>query len=188
MSDSEDFVPSGSAKVLIAGVGNVLRQDDGFGIEVARRLLERGGLPDGVTVVETGIGGIHLVQELMTGYDALMLVDAVERGGEPGRIYVLEADVDDIRTLPPEKKRDFLADMHYTNPDRALMLAKALDALPPRVFILGCEAADHDDFAMGLSEAVREALPAAVERVETWVEQFDGQTGASAKTGAQESL
>lgn len=185
MPNSEDDGPAESPTVLIAGVGNVLRQDDGFGIEVARRLLERGSLPDGVTVVETGIGGIHLVQELMTGYDVLMLIDAVERGGEPGHIYLLEVEIDDIRTLPPEEMRDFLADMHYTNPDRALMLAKALDALPPRVFILGCEAADHDDFAMGLSESVREALPDAVDRIETWTKQLHGEIDANARSGTQ---
>lgn len=185
MPDSEDHASSKSPTVLIAGVGNVLRQDDGFGIEVARRLRERGDLPVGATVVETGIGGIHLVQELMTGYDALMLIDAVARGGEPGHIYLLDVEVDDIRTLPPDEKRDFLADMHYTNPDRALMLAKALDALPPHVFILGCEAADHDDFAMGLSDAVREAIPAAVDRIVTWTEQLHGEIDANARSGTQ---
>lgn len=74
-------------RMLIAGVGNVLRRDDGFGVEVARRLAtcwrqDSAALPDGVNphVIEVGIGGIHLVQELMVGYDALVIVDAVERG------------------------------------------------------------------------------------------------------------
>ncbi len=158
--------------MLIAGVGNVLRQDDGFGIALAQLLMKRDDWPNGVTLMETGIGGIHLVQELMQGYDALLILDAVVRGGTPGRLYLLDVDVGDIRALPLDEQREFLADMHYTNPQRALMLAKGLGALPPRVYLLGCEAAAHDDFAMGLSEAVQAALPAAVERVEAWVEEL----------------
>lgn len=185
MPDRAKPVPPDDSSLLIAGVGNVLRQDDGFGIEVARRLLERDELPEGVTVVETGIGGIHLVQELMTGYDVLMLIDAVERGGQPGEIYLLEADVHDIRTLPPDEKREFLADMHYTNPDRALMLAKALDVLPPQVFVLGCEAADHGEFAMGLSEAVGDALPDAVAQIVTWAEALGAEASENVPPTAQ---
>lgn len=166
-------------RLLIAGVGNVLRQDDGFGIEVAQRLLERGDLPDGVRVVETGIGGIHLVQDLMeTRYDALLLLDAMERGGEPGRLYLLDIDVSDIRTLEMEEQREFLADMHYTNPMRALMLAKALEVIPPHVYMLGCEAVYHD-FALGLSDAVQHALPAAIEQVDAWVAQLRSVTPIS---------
>lgn len=164
--------PTKPSRLLIAGVGNVLRQDDGFGIEVAQRLLKRGGLPEGVRVVETGIGGIHLVQDLMeTRYDALLMLDAVDRGGEPGQLYLLHIDVSDIRTLEMDEQREFLADMHYTNPMRALMLARALEVIPPHVYMLGCEAAHHD-FALGLSSAVEQALPAAIDQVDAWVAQF----------------
>ena len=56
-------VRSPGKKVLVAGVGNKLRADDAFGVEVANRLMAM-DLPEGVKVVETGIGGIALVQEL----------------------------------------------------------------------------------------------------------------------------
>lgn len=174
MSADDDMRPP---RLLVAGVGNVLRQDDGFGIAVAHRLLARDDWPEGVTIVETGIGGIHLVQELMQGYDALLILDAVVRGGEPGRLYLLDVDVGDLHAMPLDEQRAFLADMHYTNPQRALMLAKGLGALPPHVYLLGCEAADHDDFALGLSEAVEAALPEAVARVEAWITQM--QTAAA---------
>lgn len=159
-------------KILIAGVGNVLRQDDGFGVEVVLRLLEQGPLPEGVKAMETGIGGIHIVQELMDGYDALLLIDAVSRGGAPGQLYLLEADVEDIRTRSLDEQHDFLADMHYSNPTRALMLAKALNVLPSQVYILGCETAAHDDFALGLSPAVLDAVPPALDRIDAWVAQL----------------
>ncbi len=160
-----------SPRLLIVGVGNVLRGDDGFGIEAAHRLMARDDVPDGAKVIETGIGGISLVQELMDGYDALLLLDAVDRGLAPGELVLLEAEVPDIDDLSPMERQDFLADMHFANPNRALMLARALGALPPLVHILGCQSGAHDDFVWGMSESVNEAVPAAVERSLLWIAQ-----------------
>ena len=56
-------------RVLVAGVGNDLRQDDGVGIAVVRRFSED-GVPEEVAVFESGIAGIRMVQELMDGYEA----------------------------------------------------------------------------------------------------------------------
>ena len=74
---------------VLDAAGGVLHGDDGFGVEVARRLGAR-LLPPAVTVAETGIGGIHLVHELMAGYEALVVVDAVDRGRPPGTVMVIE--------------------------------------------------------------------------------------------------
>lgn len=158
--------------ILIAGVGNELRQDDAFGIELARELIKRKAFPPSVKVMEVGIGGIHLVQELHGNYDILILLDAVEWGGEAGSVYLRELEeISDIRLMPEDQRRAFLADMHYTNPLRALMLAKALNVLPPKVLILGCEAARHHDFAIGMSEAAQAAIPQAVKKLESWVKE-----------------
>lgn len=156
-------------RILITGVGNVLRQDDGFGIAVIEALHERTSLPPNVTLLETGIAGIRLVQELFDGYDVLLVVDAVQRGGEPGQLYLLEADVPTIDHYTFDQRNQFLADMHFTNPTRAMMLAKAMNILPSRVYIVGCETAAHDDFDLGLSPQVAAAVPKAVEQVGTWV-------------------
>ena len=71
--------------------------------------------------------------------------------------------------MPVFEKRTFLADMHYTNPIRALMLAKALKVLPKEVYILGCEAAEHDDFAIGMTDVVENAIPKAIVRLKNWL-------------------
>ena len=148
--------------ILVAGMGNVLRHDDGFGVEVARRLAGEASLPAGVTIVEVGIGGIHLVQELMAGFDALVVIDAVERGSAPGTIHLLAADVPDLATWSDEQRGDFLADTHYATPAKAMILAKALAVLPPRVFILGCQPADAAAMGIGLTAAVEQAAERAV--------------------------
>ena len=163
-------------RILIAGMGNVLRCDDGFGVEVAGRLAGEPALPAGVKVIEVGIGGVHPVQELMSGYDALVILDAVERGSTPGTLHVLEAEVPDLATWSEDSRRDFLADMHYTTPSKALILAKALGVLPPQVFILGCQPSQTDDLVVGLSAPVDRAAQTAVTEVKRLIARLEDDT------------
>ena len=150
-------------RVLVAGVGNDLRQDDGFGIAVVRRFSED-GVPEGVEVFESGIAGIRMVQELMDGYEALVIVDATDRGEEPGTVYLLEVEVPDPDELTEEGRQEFLADTHLAVPSKALTLARALKVLPPRVYILGCQPEEHE-LGMGLSEPVERGAAEAAERL-----------------------
>jgi hydrogenase maturation protease len=143
-----------SARVIVGCVGNVLRGDDGFGPAVAERLAD---LPDGADVVETGIGGIALLQELLAGCDGLILIDAIDRGQEPGTVSVIEPEVLDDEHVP---------DVHLANPERVLTMAKAMGALPERVLIVGCQPAEVDELERRLSPAVARAVDVAAARVE----------------------
>lgn len=168
---------AGTGRILIAGMGNVLRGDDGFGVAVIGALeRSRDRLPAAARLVEVGIGGIGLIQELMDGYDALLLVDAVDRGGAPGTLYVLEPEVPDVRELAAEERRIMAGDMHELVPSRALVLAAALDVLPPRVRIVGCQPAETEELSTELTAAVAAAVPAAVEAVLRLVEEAVGDT------------
>jgi hydrogenase maturation protease len=142
-----------SSRVIVGCVGNVLRGDDGFGPAVAERL---NGLPDGVEVVETGIGGIALLQELLAGCDGLVLIDAADRGQEPGTVFVIEPEVLDS---------GHVADVHLANPERILTMAKAMGALPKRLLIVGCQPAETDELERRLSPAVERAVVVAAARV-----------------------
>ncbi|MEO6132456.1 MAG: hydrogenase maturation protease [Saprospiraceae bacterium] len=164
--------PEKGPKILIAGVGNELRQDDAFGVLLAKKLQDEAGFPDYVRVMEIGSAGIHLVQQLFDKYDVLVLLDVVSWGGEAGTVYFKDIDVRDIRQLPPEEKNEFMADMHYINPLKALMLAKALDVFPTKVFFLGCESAEHEEIGFELSPAVSKAIPEAFTKIITWFENF----------------
>lgn len=155
-------------KILVAGVGNVLQGDDGFGVEVVRVLMTR-PQPDGVQLTETGIGGIALVQDLMEGYDACIVVDAVDRDRPPGTVMVIEPDIIDVHALRPEQRHDLLADMHLATPSRALMVARALGVLPARSWIVGCQPAEIETLHIGLSATVQAAVPVAVAEVERCV-------------------
>jgi hydrogenase maturation protease len=154
-----------TARVLVVGVGNLLRRDDGFGIAVAERLVDRADLPTGVRVIETGIGGVGLVQELLDRYDLLIVLDAVRRGGAPGTLYLLEPEVPDVQAWTDAERQAFLADLHQAEPSRALIFARALGVLPARVLVLGCEPAETDQAEIGLTGPVERAAELAVARV-----------------------
>ncbi len=146
-----------SQRILVAGVGNVLRGDDGFGPAVAELLT---GLPEGAEVIETGTGGIALLQELMIGCSSLIIVDAVERGAEPGTVFYIEPEIE---------KGEHVPDIHLANPARVLSMAKAMDVLPDRVVIIGCQPLDTEELCQGLSPPVQRALAIAVHKIEETV-------------------
>jgi hydrogenase maturation protease len=142
-----------SSRIIVACVGNVLRRDDGFGPAVAARLT---GLPEGVEVLETGIGGMALLQELMAGCDGLVVIDAVDRGERPGTVFVIEPEVLEGQHVP---------DLHLANPERVLTMAKSMGALPDRVLIVGCQPSDVEEMEEGLSPQVEGSIEVAAAQV-----------------------
>lgn len=149
--------------VLVVGMGNVLRGDDGFGVRVLESLQES-GVPDGVTTAEVGTGGIHLVQELMSGYRSLVVVDAVDREAEPGTVFVLRPEVPEASDLSDEERRSVLADTHYAVPAKAMLVAKSMGLLPERTYIVGCQP-EGDALSLELSGAVAGAVDEACRRI-----------------------
>ena len=155
-------------RALVACVGNPLRGDDGFGPAVAAAMDH---LPDGVRLVETGIGGVALLQELMAGWDGLILVDATDRGATAGTVFTLEPHVADAIHVP---------DVHLADPDRVLSIAKALGWLPPRVLLVGCQPAALE-LGERLSPAVRRAVGAAITEIRATLEAWSAETERPAR-------
>ncbi|QGV77073.1 hydrogenase maturation protease [Streptomyces ficellus] len=157
-------LPPTGPRTLVAGVGNIFLGDDGFGVEVAR-LLAREALPGGVEVADVGVRGVHLAYQLLDGYDTLVLVDAVERGGEPGTLYVIDAAAPGSR-MPAGAVP---LDGHRMSPDAVLALLDTLCAgtgakAPERTLVVGCEPATVEE-GIGLSPPVTAAVPEAVRMV-----------------------
>ncbi len=164
-------------RVLVAGVGNTLRSDDGFGVVVARR-LEAMDLPDGVRVMETGISGMTLVQELMEGYDALIVMDTVDRDRPPGTIMLIEPDIPDADLMSHDQRHQLIADTHLATPSRVMMMAKAMGALPDRVLLVGCQPVDAEALGMDLSPEVAAAVEVAITEVGAQLEQLCAPVGS----------
>ncbi len=156
-----------SGRVLIAGIGNELMGDDGFGIAAAQRGAASELGPD-VTVVESGIAGIGLVQDLMDCYDTVIVLDTVDRGAQPGSLHLLEIVVPELDAIDADERRKLLADMHYTVPSRVMILARALGVLPRRAYLVGCQPLAME-LGIGLSEPVDAAVDVAIQRVRSLI-------------------
>jgi len=132
-------------RILIAGLGNYLLQDDGVGVH-AVRALQQTPLP-GVIVAEVGtavLGALHLLEWA----EKILAIDAMQAGGTPGTIYAF--GVEDAAGPGMQ------ASLHELN------LLAALRFLPrqakPQILIVGIEP-ETIDYGLDLSPAVAAALP-----------------------------
>jgi hydrogenase maturation protease len=141
--------------------GNAFLSDDGFGGHVARK-LEALDLPSGVTVHDFGTGGLDLAYEVMRGYHALVLVDVSKQGGEPGTLYVIEPDPDEIEAGIEDGE---VLSPHGMDPQTVLRFVKAVHGWPGKVVVIGCEPESVEEIGMDLSPVVDEAVDRAVEVV-----------------------
>jgi hydrogenase maturation protease len=153
-----------TARLLVAGVGNIFLGDDAFGPEVIRA-LDRRPLPPGARVHDYGIRGLDLAYALLDGCATAVLVDAARRGHRPGTLSLIEAEPPD-GTVPPEA--------HGMDPAKVLALAAHLGDEPlPRVLVLACEPEvlprGDEDILPGLSTPVRAAVDHAVDALHTLV-------------------
>ena len=153
-------------RILVAGIGNVFLGDDGFGVEVVKRLAAR-ELPEDVEVVDFGIRGMDLIYALQDDYEVVIFVDAAPRGEVPGTVYLLEPEI--------EEDADVVLDTHGMDPVKVIKFARNLGARPGRTLVVGCEPAvvvsgdDYEEMLMELSEPVRAAVEEAAKLVESLV-------------------
>lgn len=144
-----------TARVLVAGIGNLFFGDDGFGPEVVRQLAAQEPVPD-VRIVDYGIRGMHLAYDLLDGYDALVLVDALPGDGAPGELSVLEVGADDLGS------GDF--DPHGMAPVAVLASVSQLGGTLPPTYVVGCRPSSIEE-GIGLSAPVAAAVPRAMAAV-----------------------
>ncbi|MGA8028787.1 MAG: hydrogenase maturation protease [Bryobacteraceae bacterium] len=158
-------------KILVAGIGNIFLGDDGFGVEVVRRLSAY-QFPESVRIRDFGIRGYDLAYSLLDGYDLAILIDASPRGEVPGTVYVIEPDLSAIEKAP----QPVALDAHTMNPVNVLRLAQGMGPISKRILLVACEPAElgGDEGYMGLSEpvsaAVEEALKVTVRLIEKALE------------------
>jgi hydrogenase maturation protease len=145
-----------TARVLVAGIGNLFLGDDGFGPEVVRQLAAGDALPRAVRVTDYGIRGMHLAYDLLDPYDAVVLVDALPGESAPGRVEVFEVAANDVDGGE--------LDAHGMDPVAVLAGVRKLGGTLPPTYIVGCRVADVDD-GIGLSPPVAAAVPEAVAAV-----------------------
>jgi hydrogenase maturation protease len=170
----QEAPPPTGPRILVAGIGNVFLGDDGFGVEVAGRLM-RSELPAGVDVEDFGIRGMDLAYALQE-YDVAIFVDALPRGNAPGTLYLIEPELDGNAAA---------IDTHGMDPVKVLALAQHLGDRLPRLLVVGCEPAkamgEDDDLSAELSEPVRASIDEAVRMVESVLDDLTTSEGNNEK-------
>jgi hydrogenase maturation protease len=149
------------ARILVAGIGNIFLGDDGFGVEVIRRLSAR-ELPEGVKVADFGIRGFDLGCALQDNYETTILVDAYPHGQAPGTVSLVEPDLSNLDSQPQS-----MVDAHSMNPINVLRMATAMNGKVGKILLVGCEPQTFgpEEGQLGLSECVEASVNEAVEMV-----------------------
>jgi hydrogenase maturation protease len=150
-------------RILIAGIGNIFLGDDGFGVEVVSKLASH-SFPPGVRVADFGIRGFDLAYALLDGYETTILVDAYPGAGQPGTLFVIEPDLQNLHSAGAQAG---LVDAHAMNPLNVLHMGAQLK----RILLVGCVPATFgpEEGQMGLSEPIAAALDEAVQLVDSLV-------------------
>lgn len=136
---------------LIMGIGNLVLQDEGFGVHAIRQLAEQPELiPEGVDLLDGGTAGLHLMGNLQN-YDRLIVIDAALDGNPVGTVRRLRPNYGDFPPLVTAHEiglKDVLEALEITGfcPDTELIVVSV-----EKFTSLGTE----------LSPAVAAALPAA---------------------------
>jgi hydrogenase maturation protease len=169
--------------ILVAGIGNVFLGDDGFGVEVVRRLRERriGAWPPDVRVVDYGIRGIDLYYALLDGVDLAILVDATHRDGPPGTLYVIEPSTKTANESFTGDASPVMISPHDLDPAKVLQAIKAMGGEAGRIVLIGCEpeslgTEDGQEGRMGLSGPVAAVVDEAVDTIEAMIESMQART------------
>lgn len=170
MKATEPDTTGRTPQFLVAGIGNAWLRDDGFGGHVIKKLEER-ELPEGVSVLDFGSGGLDLAYEVMRGYDALVLVDVSRQGGEPGTLYVMEPDEEEIAGGIEDGE---VINPHGMDPQTVLRFVKAVGGWPGKVVVVACEPLNVEEMGLGLSDEVAGAVDGAVKVVLEQVEELRG--------------
>ncbi len=163
--------------ILIAGIGNIFFGDDAFGCELALQ-LSRETLPQGVRVIDYGIRSYDLAYALLEPNDAVILLDAVPRGEEPGTVFLLEIDINKLDKAGSES-----VNAHVMNPVAVLQLVRSFGGSPHGLYLVGCEPAVLETDELGLSEKVQTALPLARDMVMELLQKLLHETENDQKDG-----
>jgi hydrogenase maturation protease len=144
-------------RITIIGIGNVLAGDDAVGPHVVRTVEALYDLPECVQVIDAGTPGYDLTAFLV-GQDAVVLVDAVKAKGAPGEVRTFD------KAALLEKKPILAISPHEPGVREALLNADFMGVTPSVVRLVGV-IPGATGTGIGLSDAVRASVPAAVAQV-----------------------
>ena len=133
-------------KAGIIGVGNPLRRDDGIGIVLLEKLIEKkDDLPQDIEYIDGGTGGMNLLH-ILALFDVALIIDAVNLNGCPGESKLFKSE--DVCS----KKSSINISTHESDVLKIINLSKELGEIPNQLFIFGVQPKDTSQGASLSSE------------------------------------
>lgn len=143
-------------RTLVLGVGNILLQDEGVGVQVVQELQRRFQPPAGVEFLDGGTTGMGLIEDI-AGKDALIIVDAVQTGAPPGTLVRLDGD--EVPAFLQQRLSP-----HQLGLCDVLALLTLLGQKPARLTLLGVTPQSME-LSLTLSDVIKARALALVEQV-----------------------
>ena len=161
-----DKTGESTPRILVAGIGNRLIADDGFGPRVID-LLSNIDLPEIVDIRDFGTAGMTIATDL-ADYDAVIFIDSMDHEGKPGSLHksrlVVEEDAGDVTELAR-------LTLHEAGLEGLLRFSRAIDTLPKDIYLVGCKPKTLEP-SLELSAPVEAALGKALTIVEEILEKI----------------
>lgn len=144
-------------KLLFLGLGNPILSDDAVGIRVVDKIKSIMGDSNGIDFVTGSVAGLRIL-DVIQGYDELVIVDAIEKGGEPGTLYKIP--IEDLEgTL-------HFTSLHSINLVTAIELGRKMSLkIPKRISIYGIEVKNVVKFSEKMTPEVEESIPKNAEEI-----------------------
>jgi len=147
-------------EILIAGCGNKLFGDDGFGPEVVEYLLDHYNIPNNICLLDVGTGIRKILFTISLSEPrpkVIVIIDAVDKGRRPGEIFEITLD-----EIPKEKIDDF--SIHQVPSSN--LLRELRDFCSVKVRVMACQIeAIPETMQSGLSEPVKKAVHPMAQRI-----------------------
>lgn len=142
-------------RIAVIGVGNILMGDEGVGVRVVEELGKL-KLPEGVQLIDAGTA-IHALMGRLSGFDKLVIVDAIKGGGPPGTIYRIT--LDEVKSDPPKP-----FSLHDLGVLETLRVERLIGDAPEEVVIVGIEP-ERVEPSLELSPLLKGKLPELIRAV-----------------------
>ena len=141
------------ARIVVVGLGNLMRTDDAVGMLALQRLRAEPRLPEGVSLLEGGTLGLDLLYPL-DGTTHLLALDAIDTGSTPGTLVRFAGEA--VEDLPVSKS------VHLLGFSDLIGAMRLTGEAPAEIVVLGVQP-EAIEWGTQLTPTVAAALPALVE-------------------------
>jgi len=143
-------------KILVLGIGNLILQDEGLGIQAIQQLQAQFEIPPEIEILDGGTSGMELLTPISDA-EQIIILDAVKTGKPAGTIIRL--DNEEIPTFFRTK-----VSPHQIGLADVLAAATLTDSMPRNLVLFGVEPLEID-LGMELSVPVAEQMPRLIQMI-----------------------